>query len=276
MPCMPWDHVGFKCTCFCCTADVVIDGSLTRDGSGRPLTKLVWTQEGSNFILQAAIDQANNQNGGNGSPRLVIPGAQVGNANFASTDHRVNLTATNYLGVSDFTSFTFTKVASGLTPIVSVVGGTRQSFTIAQGLRIATQLVATSVCADSKVSAEWVLTLCGSRSCASAMWVDGGAHELVHFSSGTLWSNKRPQDCFIALAAPWYGFLLNIGAIMQSVCGKHRCCYFVLPNRSPGAGRHLAGLHSPAHCPPVALLVRIWSFPALLRVSRLARRCTSQ
>jgi hypothetical protein len=119
----------------------------------------VWTQAGSDFILQAAIDQANNQNSGNGSPRLVIPGAQVGNANFAATDPTVTLTATNYLGVSGSTDFTFTKVASGLTPIVSVVGGISQSFTIAQGLRVATQLVATSVCADSKVSGTWVLSL---------------------------------------------------------------------------------------------------------------------
>lgn len=147
----------------CCLADVVIDGSLARDGSGRPLTKLVWMQAGTDFILQAAIDQANSQNGGNGSPRLVIPGAQVGNTKFATAEHSVTLTATNYLGVSGEASFTFEKVESGRTPIVSVVGGTSQSFTIAQGLRIATQLVATSVCADSKVSGARVLTMFGSK-----------------------------------------------------------------------------------------------------------------
>lgn len=165
------------CTRFCCTADVVIDGSLTRDGSGRPLTKLVWTQAGSDFILQAAIDQANNQNSGNGSPRLVIPGAQVGDANFAPTTSdppTVTLTATNYLGVSKSMDFTFTKAASGLTPIVSVVGGVSQSFTIAQGLRAATQLVATSVCADSKVSGNWVLSFLQLAKIMQCM-VAGGA-----------------------------------------------------------------------------------------------------
>lgn len=130
----------------CCAADVVFDGSATRDPSGRPLQKFVWTKTSTanDVVLSAAIDRANTLN----SPRLVIPGS--GLRNLATGE--VTLTATNYLGVAATSDpVGFTKQASGLTPVVAVIGGPAQSFYSSQGISISTQLVASSVCSGSKV-----------------------------------------------------------------------------------------------------------------------------
>jgi hypothetical protein len=126
-------------------ADVVFDG-LSRDGSGRPLKKLVWSQDAADVVLSAAIDAANSQN----STRVVIPGSQI--SQISSGPHTITLTATNYLDKSVSGSITFTKQASGVVPVVSVLGGRSQDFKVAQGISISSTLVAASVCARKTVS----------------------------------------------------------------------------------------------------------------------------
>lgn len=129
----------------------MIDGGDTRDGSGRALKKLVWEQVGGNDVaLGAAITQANSQNNEKGSPRLVIPGASFDE--LAADPYTVRLTATNFLDVSTSSaSFTFTKTASAAAPLVAVLGGAAQTFSIAKGISVSTQLLASSVCPGSEV-----------------------------------------------------------------------------------------------------------------------------
>lgn len=130
---------------------MVFDGSASRDGSGRPLDKLVWQQiTTTDIVLSAAVDKANKENSDKGAPRLTIPGALLGQIKGGS--YTIRLTATNYLGVSGFQDVTFTKVASGFAPVVSVLGGPAQSFQIAKGVSISSALLATSVCPGSVVS----------------------------------------------------------------------------------------------------------------------------
>lgn len=135
----------------------MFDGGLTRDGSGRPLKQLVWEQVGtSDITLSIAIDAANAANGGAGSPRLVIPGAKL--ASMAEGAYTLRLTAVNFLDVSSSASASFDKRPMGATPVVSVVGGTQQTFSIAQGISLTTQLLPSSVCSSSKVrGAVWML-----------------------------------------------------------------------------------------------------------------------
>lgn len=40
-------------------ADVIFDASLSKDPSGRPLSKVRWSQAGDDFVLAAALDKAN-------------------------------------------------------------------------------------------------------------------------------------------------------------------------------------------------------------------------
>jgi len=130
---------------------VVFDGSASRDGSGRPLDKLVWQQiTTTDIVLSAAVDKANKENSDKGAPRLTIPGALLGQINKGS--YTIRLTATNYLGVSGFQEVTFTKAARGSAPVVSVLGGPAQSFQIAKGISVSSALLAASVCPGSVVS----------------------------------------------------------------------------------------------------------------------------
>jgi hypothetical protein len=126
-------------------ADVVFDG-LGRDGSGRPLKKLVWSQDAADVVLSAAIDTANSQ----GSTRIVIPGSKI--SQVSTGPHTITLTATSYLDKVNTGSITFNKQASGFAPVVSVLGGQSQNFQVAQGISISTTLLAASVCAQKTVS----------------------------------------------------------------------------------------------------------------------------
>lgn len=134
------------------STDIVFDGGASRDGSGRPLTKLVWQQvASSDVVLSAAIDKANNENSGNGGPRLIIPGTVLSKMD-SSSSYTISLAATNFLGQTASQSITFTKRASGETPVVAVLGGSPQSFQIAQGISLSAQLQAASVCPNKQVS----------------------------------------------------------------------------------------------------------------------------
>lgn len=127
-------------------ADVVFDG-LSRDGSGRRLKKLFWSQTANDVVLSAAIDTANSQ----GSTRIVIPGSKI--KQLSDGSNTIKLSATNYLDKSTIGELRFTKQAIGYAPVVSVLGGLTQDFQVAQGISISTTLLAASVCAQKTVSA---------------------------------------------------------------------------------------------------------------------------
>lgn len=64
--------------------------------------------------------------------------------------YSIAVTVTSYLGSSSSRTLTFTKRPSGTAPVVVPTTGTIQ-FVIGEGVKVATQLVASSVCAGSKV-----------------------------------------------------------------------------------------------------------------------------
>lgn len=72
----------------------------------------------------------------------------------ADQAYMLQVTVSNYLGISSTSSVTFSKVAAGQAPVVMVAGGTRQTFKISEGLKLTTQLLATSVCSGKKVCRE--------------------------------------------------------------------------------------------------------------------------
>jgi hypothetical protein len=127
-------------------ADVTFRGGVTMFNSDRSLKMVAWSQDGDGTALNASINAANSA----GSTTLVIPGNRI--AQISSGTHTIILKATNYLNVTEQAAVTFTKRASGATPVVSVLGGPTQTFRIAQGVAISSQLVAASVCASKTVS----------------------------------------------------------------------------------------------------------------------------
>lgn len=68
-------------------------------------------------------------------------GAQAGT-------YSVTLMVTDWLGQTDSTTWSFTKAAAAL-PLVQLVGGTQQSFTISQGISVPVQIFLQSVCAGT-------------------------------------------------------------------------------------------------------------------------------
>lgn len=126
-------------------ADVTFRGGVAMFNCDRSLKMGAWSQDGDGTALTASINAANTA----GSTTLIIPGNRI--AQISSGTHTIILKATNYLNVNEQAAVTFTKRASGATPVVSVLGPT-QTFRIAQGIAISSQLVAASVCASKTVS----------------------------------------------------------------------------------------------------------------------------
>ena len=60
----------------------------------------------------------------------------------------MTLMVTNWLGQTDSTTWSFTKAAAAL-PLVQLVGGVQQSFTISQGISVPVQIFLQSVCAGA-------------------------------------------------------------------------------------------------------------------------------
>lgn len=81
--------------------------------------------------------------------RLIVPASDL--ETMKNAIYTIRVTVTNWLGATDATSATFEKVASGQAPVTSVAGGTQQTFKIAEGVQLTSQLVATSVCPGKKV-----------------------------------------------------------------------------------------------------------------------------
>lgn len=127
--------------------DTVIDGSYSTDPSRRALAKYTWSQQGSaDPTLQASIDAANAV----GAKRVVIPGASL--SLLPDGTYTLGLTVVNWLGKSDTATFGFTKVAAGAAPVVGIIGEAVQSFKMAEGAKVASQLQAKSVCPGKRVS----------------------------------------------------------------------------------------------------------------------------
>lgn len=127
--------------------DTVIDGSYSTDPSRRALAKYTWSQQGSaDPTLQAPIDAANAV----GAKRVVIPGASL--SLLPDGTYTLGLTVVNWLGKSDTATFGFTKVAAGAAPVVGIIGEEVQSFKMAEGAKVASQLQAKSVCPGKRVS----------------------------------------------------------------------------------------------------------------------------
>lgn len=63
----------------------------------------------------------------------------------------MTLMVTDWLGQTDSTTWSFTKAAAAL-PLVQLVGGAQQGFTISQGISVPVQIFLQSVCAGAAQS----------------------------------------------------------------------------------------------------------------------------
>lgn len=136
-------------------ADVVFDGGASRDAAGKTLQKYVWKQAGgsADVVISAAISGANNANSGAGSARLVLPASMLSKIPAGSGAYTLMLTATDSLGAFNSNYHTFTKATAGAAPVVTVLssGFESHAFTVSQGITLATQLLASSVCSGNEV-----------------------------------------------------------------------------------------------------------------------------
>ncbi|KAF6251912.1 hypothetical protein COO60DRAFT_1674268 [Scenedesmus sp. NREL 46B-D3] len=144
-------------------ADITIDASFSKDGSGRPLARISWAQasnaqgadvtETADVVLAAAVDQANTANNGAGAYRITIPAAQL--ASMSNGKYFVKATVTNYLGATESSMWTFTKAAAGTAPVIVPLATGAVGYRVAQGVRVGVQLVAASVCSGKQVEFLW-------------------------------------------------------------------------------------------------------------------------
>jgi len=87
--------------------------------------------------------------------RLTLAAADL--ANMANKQYELQVLVVNYLGASSTASAKFDKVSAGQAPVISVAGGTEQTFKISEGIKLTAQLQATSVCAGKKVRGRSIL-----------------------------------------------------------------------------------------------------------------------
>ncbi|KAL4452032.1 hypothetical protein ABPG75_007694 [Micractinium tetrahymenae] len=90
-----------------------------------------------------------------GASRLVLP-ASLAAALHPGT-YTFSLTVTSWLGAADTASFSFTKETAAL-PVVAVVGGPQQTFSVASGIRVQTAIDLSSVCSGKRVTYQWAET----------------------------------------------------------------------------------------------------------------------
>jgi hypothetical protein len=144
-------------------APTEFDASISFDPSGRDLVSLEWGQDlaaGSNPVLASVINEVNSQPTVKARSILSLPASSVDQ--LADGTCTLTVTVTNFLGRSATVPLVFTKVGPGTAPVISIVGGTAQSFRIADGVNLASFLEPTSVCAGRTVS--------GCRSVDLAVW----------------------------------------------------------------------------------------------------------
>lgn len=129
---------------------MVFAASSSSDPSGRPLASIVWGQDGSNPVLSAVINKANDAAGtAAGSYLLSLPQSSI--IQLADGVYTLTVTVSSFLGQSATAKLSFSKVGPGVAPVVSIVGGTSQSFKIADGIKLAAVLDPKSVCGSKKV-----------------------------------------------------------------------------------------------------------------------------
>lgn len=134
-------------------AATVFDASFCSDPSGRELTSLEWGQDlaaGNNPVLAAVVNQANRGGSVKARSLLSLPAATV--AQLSDGTYTLTVKVTSFLGQSATAKLAFSKVGPGTAPVISVVGGSVQSFKIADGVNLASALEPTSVCAGKTVS----------------------------------------------------------------------------------------------------------------------------
>lgn len=67
--------------------------------------------------------------------------------------YTIKVTVTNFLNVTATATRDLKVALAGITPVISIVGPTEQSFVISEGFKVSTLLVAESVCPNSEVRA---------------------------------------------------------------------------------------------------------------------------
>jgi hypothetical protein len=86
------------------------------------------------------------------SNQAVLAIASADLAGIAPGTYALTVTATNFLGVNASSTRQITIAAAGTAPVISIVGGPVQDYTISEGFKVSSQLVAESVCAGTTVS----------------------------------------------------------------------------------------------------------------------------
>lgn len=136
------------------TPSIIFDASSSSDPSGRPITTLTWGQEGViNPALDEAITAVNAKPDFATKRQLVLTGTAI--AQLTDGLYTIVVKATNFLGRSATARLTFTKQPSGTAPMVTIVGGSEQSFKLSEGLSINSLLQAKSVCTGKTVEFAW-------------------------------------------------------------------------------------------------------------------------
>lgn len=79
----------------------------------------------------------------------MVPGTSL--PDLEDSSYSVTVQVESWLGLTDSATFTFNKVTAGAAPVVSLVGGLSQTFLVSSGLRLTSQLDASSVCAGKEV-----------------------------------------------------------------------------------------------------------------------------
>ncbi|KAL4419691.1 hypothetical protein ABPG75_006789 [Micractinium tetrahymenae] len=133
--------------------DIPIEGSRSPLSAGRPLT-YAWdfTAAASELpaLRQLALDATSK-----GSPRLVIPSALA--ASLAQGTYTLQMNVTNWLGMTSSASLSFEKEAAAL-PLVTIIGGPQQTFSLGAGINVQTQIYTSSVCPGKSVAYSWAET----------------------------------------------------------------------------------------------------------------------
>jgi hypothetical protein len=112
-----------------------------------------WGQDlaaGSNPVLAFVISKVNSKATVKAKSLLSLPASTLDQ--LADGTYTLTVTVNNFLGRSATDKLVFTKVGPGTAPVISIIGGTAQSFKIADGVNLASYLEPTSVCAGKTVT----------------------------------------------------------------------------------------------------------------------------
>lgn len=136
-------------------APVTYDAGYSSDPSGRRLISLVWGQQAAQGALtDPALDDlinAVNFGGGNLAAKAQFKIPQQTLAQLSVGSYTLTITVKSFLGQVAMATLTFSKKPSGAVPVVSIIGGQSQVFKIAEGLKVGSNLQATSVCGGKEV-----------------------------------------------------------------------------------------------------------------------------